>query len=173
MAFKSKGMLESAGDEPSSADVLTARRRLCLALPAALLGGMAPAVARADPLLTYPLRIRKHTLRVEVADTDQSRRTGLMGRRSLADDMGMLFVYERPSVQAMWMKNTLIPLSVAFVGADARILNIEDMQPLTENAHASDGPAAWSIETNAGWFEKRGIRAGDRVEGLAAIARRR
>lgn len=154
-----------------AADGFTADRRralnglLCLALP------VAPAAA--DPLFTFPLRIRKHTIRVEIADTDETRRTGLMNRRRLGDDQGMLFVYARPSIQAMWMKNTFIPLSVAFVGADGRILNIEDMQPHTEDAHASDGPAAWSIEAPLGWFRKRGIRQGDRVEGLDAIPRSR
>jgi hypothetical protein len=96
-----------------------------------------------------------------------------MGRRSLGDDQGMVFVYPRPSMQAMWMKNTFVALSVAFVGADGRILNIEDMQPRTEDAHASDGPAAWSIEAPIGWFRKRGIRAGDRVEGLEALPKPR
>jgi uncharacterized membrane protein (UPF0127 family) len=69
----------------------------------------------------------------------------------------------------MWMKNTPVPLSVAFIDEKGRILNIEDMQPLTENAHASRGPAAYSLEMNKGWFAKRGIKAGDRVEGLAGL----
>lgn len=127
----------------------------------------------ADPLLTFPLRIGRHELRVELADTPDTRRTGLMFRRRLPEDGGMLFVFEAPSPQAMWMKNTLIPLSVAFVGADGRILNIEDMQPRTETPHPSAGDALYAIETNLGWFGKRGIRAGDRVEGLAEIRRTR
>lgn len=159
---------------PESAPVvrmLSARRRGvlgCIALMA-----LRPAGALADPLMTFPVRIKGHALRVELADTPETRRIGLMNRRQLGADSGMLFVFDAPTPQAMWMKNTLIPLSVAFVGADGRILNIEDMQPLTETAHPSAGPALYAIETNAGWFRTRGIRPGDRVEGLQAIVKRR
>lgn len=151
-------------------NVFTARRRGILTF---LLGLVLTTPVLADPLLTFPLRIKGHLLRVEVAATESDRRLGLMHRRNLGDDHGMVFTYDDPGPQAMWMKNTLIPLSVAFVGRDGRILNIEDMQPLTEDAHASRGEAAWSIEANLGWFRKRGIRPGDRVEGLSALPRNR
>lgn len=128
--------------------------------------------AGADPLLTYPLRIRGNAVRAEVANTEESRRTGLMFRRSMAEDNGMLFTYERPGIQSMWMKNTLLPLSVAFIGRDGRILNIEDMQPQTLDAHSSDGEAWWSLEMNQGWFAKHGVGKGDKVEGLSAIPAR-
>lgn len=150
---------------------LSARRRGLLGCVA--LAGLWSVGAAADPLLTFPVRIKGHTLRVELADTPETRRVGLMNRRQLAPDGGMLFVFDAASPQAMWMKNTLIPLSVAFVGADGRILNIEDMQPLTEDAHPSSGPALYAIETNLGWFRKRGIQAGDRVDGLQTIVKRR
>lgn len=130
---------------------------------------VAVAPALADPLLTYPLRIRGHAVRAEVANTEESRRTGLMFRRSMPDDNGMVFTYEHPGIQSMWMKNTLMPLSVAFIGRDGRILNIEDMQPQTLDAHSSDGEAWWSLEMNQGWFAKHGVGKGDKVEGLAAI----
>lgn len=130
-----------------------------------------PLAARADPLLTYPVKIRGHELRVELANTDETRRTGLMFRRSLAENSGMLFVYDAPGRHAMWMKNTLVALSVAFIDREGRILNIEDMEPLTETAHASVGEAWYSLETNRGWFTRRGIRPGDRVDGLKAIPR--
>lgn len=148
-------------------------RRAVVAALVALLAGAANAVtvARADPLLTYPLKIRGHELRVEVANNDETRRTGLMFRRSLAENSGMLFVYEAPGRHAMWMKNTLVPLSVAFMDRDGRILNIEDMEPLTLTAHASAGEAWYSLETNRGWFAQRGIGAGERVHGLKAIPR--
>jgi uncharacterized membrane protein (UPF0127 family) len=125
--------------------------------------------ASADPLLTYPLKIRGHELRAELAHTEATRRQGLMHRERLAENSGMIFVYPVPEVTAMWMKNTPVPLSVAFIDEKGRILNIEDMQPLTENAHASRGPAAYSLEMNKGWFGKRGIKAGDRVEGHAGL----
>lgn len=153
------------------------RRSLARRAVVAVLVGMATGVAclslaaRADPLLTYPLKIRGHELRVELANTDQTRRTGLMFRRSLAQNSGMLFVYDAPGRHAMWMKNTLVPLSVAFIDRDGRILNVEDMEPLTETAHASAGEAWYSLETNRGWFARHGIQPGDRVEGLKAIPR--
>jgi uncharacterized membrane protein (UPF0127 family) len=123
----------------------------------------------ADPLLTYPLQIRGHVVRAEVAATEAERRQGLMFRDRLAADGGMIFLYPKPEVTAMWMKNTRIPLSVAFIDGKGRILNIEDMEPHTEDAHASRGEAAYALEVNRGWFARRGIRAGDRVEGLSKL----
>jgi len=140
-----------------------------LGLAAAVL--LASGLARADPLLTYPLKIKGHGLRAELANTEETRRTGLMHRRSMADNQGMLFVYEQPGLHAMWMKNTLIPLSVAFLDRDGRIINIEDMQPETLDAHGAAAEASYSLEMNQGWFAKRGIKPGDRVEGLKTIPR--
>jgi uncharacterized protein len=136
-------------------------------------GYLVAGPARDDPLLTFPLKIRGHALRVEVADTDESRRTGLMHRRSMAESQGMLFVYEEPGLHAMWMKNTLIPLSVAFIDRDGRIINIEDMAPQTLDTHGARAEASYSLEVNLGWFAKRGIKPGDRVEGIAAILKSR
>lgn len=132
---------------------------------------LAAGQALADPLLTFPLSIRGHRIRAELADTPESRMTGLMGRRSLAQDTGMLFVFDRPAPQAMWMKNTFIPLSVAFIAADGRILNIEDMSPQTEDVHQSAGAVLYALEMEKGWFARKGIGAGDRVEGVARISR--
>ncbi len=141
---------------------------------AALAGGLLlPGWARSDPLLTFPLKIRGHALRVELADTDESRRIGLMYRRSMAENQGMLFVYEQPGLHAMWMKNTLIPLSVAFIDRDGRIINIEDMAPQTLESHGARAEASYSLEVNLGWFSKHGIKSGDRVEGIAAIVKSR
>lgn len=131
---------------------------------AALLGP-----AQADPLLTYPLKIRGHEIRAEAANTENSRRQGLMFRDRMGENAGMIFLYPRPEPTAMWMKNTRIPLSVAFIDRSGRILNIEDMAPFSEEAHASRGEAAFALEVNRGWFGKRGIRAGDRVEGLSKL----
>jgi uncharacterized membrane protein (UPF0127 family) len=129
----------------------------------------APSMALADPLLTYPLKIKGHTIRVELANNEDARRTGLMFRRSLPDNQGMLFVYETEGRYAMWMKNTYVPLSVAFVDRKGVILNIEDMQPQTLDSHGSAGDAKYSLEMNQGWFSKRGVRKGDRVLGLDRI----
>jgi uncharacterized membrane protein (UPF0127 family) len=124
------------------------------------------ATALADPLLTYPLRIKNHEIRAEIANTEESRRRGLMFRDRLGENSGMLFSYRESGVNAMWMKNTPIALSVAFIDRNGRILNIENMDPYSEQAHASAGEAAYALEVNRGWFRKRGIKAGDRVEGL-------
>ncbi len=138
---------------------------------ASLLAGMTLLLgsAAADPLLTYPLKIGNHEIRAEVANTEDSRRRGLMFRDRLSENAGMIFLYPVAEVTAMWMKNTRIPLSVAFIDRNGRILNIEDMAPFSEDAHTSRGEAAYSLEANRGWFSKRGIKAGDRVEGLGKL----
>ena len=144
--------------------------RSCLANLALMLA-VATAPALADPLITYPLRIKKHEIRAEVAVTEQERRQGLMFRDKLAENSGMLFLYPRPEVSAMWMKNTKIALSVAFIDAHGRILNIAEMEPFSEEAHASSGAAAYALEMNGGWFRKLGIKPGDHVEGLHKLPR--
>ena len=123
----------------------------------------------ADPLLTYPLRIKNHEIRAEVANTEESRRRGLMFRDRLGDNSGMVFSYPEAGVNAMWMKNTRIALSVAFIDRNGRILNIEDMEPFSEQAHASAGEAVYALEMNRGWFRKRRIKDGDSVEGLQRL----
>ena len=125
----------------------------------------------ADPLLTYPLKINGHSIRAEVANTEVGRRTGLMFRTSLAENQGMLFIYEKEGRYAMWMKNTNVALSVAFIDRNGAILNIEDMEPQTEDSHGSKGVAKFSLEMNQGWFKKRGIKKGDHVAGLERIPR--
>jgi uncharacterized membrane protein (UPF0127 family) len=116
------------------------------------------------------LAIGKHKLVAEVAATPEQRSTGLMHRFSLRPDHGMLFVFERPERLSFWMRNTYIPLSIAFIGADGRIVNIEDMAPQTESSHWSRAPALYALEMRKGWFAERGIRAGDAVAGLPAPA---
>jgi uncharacterized protein len=132
----------------------------------AILVAAAGLSAQADPLITYPLRIKKHEVRAEIANTEQGRLRGLMFRDKLAENSGMIFLYPRPEASAMWMKNTRIALSVAFIDASGRILNIAEMEPYSEEAHASSGAAAYALEMNRGWFRKQGIKAGDLVEGL-------
>jgi uncharacterized membrane protein (UPF0127 family) len=130
-----------------------------LALPAAH-----PSAARDLPVAS--LSIDGHKLTAEVAATPEDRATGLMHRFSLKPDHGMLFVFEHAEAQAFWMKNTFIPLSIAFVAADGRILNIEDMAPQDERPHWSKGAALHALEMRKGWFAERGIRPGSLVAGL-------
>lgn len=101
----------------------------------------------------------------EVADDRTERARGLMERTALAEDSGMLFVFEREQPLSFWMRNTLIPLSIAYIAADGRIVDIEDMEPLDdETKHPSAEPAQYALEVNQGFFEERGIEVGDTVE---------
>ena len=107
-----------------------------------------------------------HRLTAEVARTDADRAQGLMHRRMLPENRGMLFVFTEPALHAMWMVNTYVPLSVAFLDAAGVIINIEDMTPLTQTPHPATRPAKYALEANLGWFKKRGIQPGAKVEGL-------
>jgi uncharacterized membrane protein (UPF0127 family) len=120
----------------------------------------------AGELPTVSLSINGHKITAEVAATDEHRARGLMQRFSLKPDHGMVFVFERAEPQAFWMKNTFIPLSIAFIGADGRIINVDDMAPQDETTHWSKGPARYALEMRKGWFGERGIKPGDSVAGL-------
>src|SRR5688572_432576 len=133
---------------------------ICL-LVAALTG--APAGAQ---LPEIPLTINGHALTAEVAATTETRTQGLMHRRMLPENRGMLFVFRETGSHAMWMMNTYLPLSVAFLDESGRIINIADMQPHTRDSHGAAKPAKYALEMNQGWFAKRGIKPGARVEGL-------
>ncbi len=134
----------------------------------AILAVSAAAVA-ANAELTFKttrIKVAGHELKVEVADTDPQREQGLMYRKQLGRNDGMLFIFDEPAYQAMWMKNTLIPLSVAFLDKSGEILNILDMEPQTLDTHMSAGPATYAIETNKGWFAANKVKPGDKVTGL-------
>ena len=135
------------------------------ALAALLLAAAGLAQAQA-PLPVRQVKVAGHALRVEVAATIEQRMKGLMFREKLGAGDGMLFVFDEPGYHAMWMKNTPLPLSVAFVDGAGAILNILDMEPHTLDQHAAAGPAVYAIETNKGWFARRRIKAGDKVAGL-------
>ena len=128
---------------------------------------------QAAGLPTVALTINGHKVTAEIAATPGERATGLMNRFSLRPDNGMLFIFERPEPLSFWMKNTFIPLSIAFLDTDGRILNIEDMAPQTETTHWSKGPALYALEMRKGWFMERGVKPGDRVDGLTDSASKR
>jgi uncharacterized membrane protein (UPF0127 family) len=117
-------------------------------------------------LPTTQLLIGKHKAQVEVAATDASRSYGLMYRQSLPPDHGMLFVFDQSDMHCFWMKNTPLPLSVAFIGDDGIITNIARMQPRTEAPHCPSGPIRYALEMEQGWFAQRGLGPGTRVTGL-------
>jgi uncharacterized membrane protein (UPF0127 family) len=109
-----------------------------------------------------------HLIKAEVAATDAERQQGLMFREQMANNAGMVFVFDEPATQCMWMKNTLLPLSVAFIDANGKIVNIEDMQPQTLANHCSAQavPVKYALEMNLGWFKQKNIKPGSTIEGL-------
>jgi len=118
--------------------------------------------AKADGKIT--IRVDGIPVRVEVADRPEKRRQGLMFREALPSDEGMLFVFEREEHLSFWMKNTVIPLSIAFISGDGEIVDIQDMEPLDDRtSHRSARPALYALEMNRGWFERHQVEVGDRV----------
>jgi len=106
-----------------------------------------------------------HNINAELASTPQQRQIGLMFRTEMPANDGMLFVFERPGKQCFWMKNTLIPLSIAFLGDDGSVVNLADMKPQSGDEPCSAKPVRFVLEMNQGWFAKRGIKAGSRLSG--------
>jgi uncharacterized membrane protein (UPF0127 family) len=135
---------------------------------AVLMLAAAPAFAQQLPVVE--LGAGMHLIRAEVADRDATRSLGLMHRTSLPQNGGMLFVFDADAIHCMWMKNTLIPLSVAFLDAQGAIINIADMQPHSEQSHCAARPSRYALEMTQGWFAQRGIRAGTRLRGLEKAA---
>ena len=129
------------------------------------LGSAAGAQDGPQKLSSIKLSAGMHVLNVEVARTPQEHSTGLMFRKVMPTNDGMLFVFDRPGQQCFWMKNTLLPLSVAFVSDDGAIANIDDMKPQTLDSHCSSKEVRYVLEMNDGWFAKRGIRAGMKLQG--------
>ncbi len=112
------------------------------------------------------LRVGDTRITAEIASTPAGRSRGLMFRDQIPEDHGMLFVYGREEVLTFWMKNTPIPLSVAFADTSGRILRIADMEPFSEELHSSLFPARYALEMRQGWFERNGVVAGDRISEL-------
>ena len=137
----------------------------------ALLAGLVAGAARAQ-LPAAELGAGMHLIRAEVAADDASRMRGLMHRKSLAPNAGMLFVFDAPEIHCMWMKNTTIPLSVAFLDAGARVINVEDMAPHSEDSHCAARPARYALEMQRGWFAERGIGPGTQIRGIVAPGRK-
>jgi len=106
-----------------------------------------------------------HLINAEVAQTPEQRAIGLMHRPSMPANDGMLFVFERPGQQCFWMKNTLLPLSIAFLDDDGVIVNIEEMKPQSLDSHCSARPVRFALEMNRGWFDKRAIKPGAKISG--------
>lgn len=116
-------------------------------------------------LPTVELTAGMHVIQAEVAQTRSEQSAGLMHRRSMGVNEGMLFVYDTPQVRCYWMRNTVIPLTIAFADDDGTIVNLKDMQPRSEQSHCSTRPVRYALEMNQGWFQERGLKPGFRLRG--------
>ena len=124
--------------------------------------------AQSEPqprLKTVALTAGMHVIQAELAVTPQQQQIGMMFRRSMGTNEAMLFVEEAAGVRCFWMRNTLIPLSIAFVADDGTVVNIADMKPQSDESHCSARPVRFALEMNVGWFAKRGIKAGSKLRG--------
>ena len=141
--------------------------KLRLAAFAALhmLGAAALAQDSAQSLPAIKLSAGMHVIQAELAQTPDQRSTGLMFRKTMGTNDGMLFAFEQTGQQCFWMKNTLLPLSVAFISDDGSIANIDEMEPQTLDSHCSTKEVRYVLEMNSGWFAKRGIKAGTKIQG--------
>ncbi|HZG22677.1 MAG TPA: DUF192 domain-containing protein [Herbaspirillum sp.] len=145
--------------------------RLFQCTTAALLavGCIASASAQTPSVRKFPttqLNIGIHLIKAEVAKTEAEREQGLMFRDRMADNEGMLFLFGQPAGVCMWMKNTLIPLSVAFMDEKGVIINIEEMKEQTLDSHCAKRAAVYALEMNKGWFKQKNIKPGTKIEGL-------
>ncbi|WP_414709503.1 DUF192 domain-containing protein [Ramlibacter sp.] len=140
------------------------------ALALALACSMAACAAFAqEPQMNLPrlrLSAGMHQIDAQVAASPDQRMTGLMHRTEMPQQEGMLFVFEYPAQQCFWMKNTLLPLSVAFIEEDGTIANIDEMKAQTLDSHCSAKPVRYVLEMNQGWFARKGIKAGQKIAGL-------
>lgn len=132
---------------------------------------LASAVA-AQTMPVVELAAGIHRIEAEVAATQEDRMLGLMYRKTMPPQHGMLFVFDADARHCMWMRNTYLPLAVAFLDAEGRIINIAEMQPQSENNHCAARPARFALEMNAGWFRARGLGPDTAIVGINAAPRR-
>ena len=138
-----------------------------LATALALAAAGLPAYGQ-EPQVSLPrvkLSAGMHQIDAQVARTPDQRATGLMFRREMPQHEGMLFVFEQPSQQCFWMKNTLLPLSAAFLADDGTVVNVQDMQPGSLDSHCSFKPVRYVLEMNQGWFARKGVKPGSKLDG--------
>lgn len=142
-------------------------RILALFICALMVPGLLLAQQAPQPTLrTTKLTAGIHVITAEIASTPQSRMIGLMMRERLAPNHGMVFVFEDKSQHCFWMRNTLIPLSIAFIDDDGTVVSIADMSPKSEASTCPQRPVRYALEMDQGWFAKRGVTAGNKISGL-------
>ena len=145
-----------------------------LAAAALALAAVLPPASAQQPQTNLPrvkLSAGMHQIDAQVAQSIEQRMAGLMFRKEMPQTEGMLFVFEQPTVQCFWMKNTPLPLTAAFVADDGTIVNLVDMKPQTTDSHCSAKPVRYVLEMNQGWFGKKGIKAGFKLAGTPFDAR--
>ena len=133
-----------------------------------LLAACASVMAQDEPQIDLPrakLSAGMYQISAQVAQTSNQRSTGLMFRKDMPQTEGMLFIFEQPGMQCFWMKNTLLPLTAAFVADNGEIVNLVDMKPHSEAPHCSTKPVRYVLEMNQGWFAKKGVKAGSKLSG--------
>jgi len=150
---------------PASRPDMKTLLRSLVALPLLAFAMLASAEDGQPKLTAIRLNAGIHNIQAELALTPDQREIGLMYRKTMGSNDGMLFAFEEPGQQCFWMKNTLLPLSVAFVADDGSIVNIEAMKPQTLDSHCSKKPVRFVLEMNDGWFAKRGIKPGFKLQG--------
>jgi uncharacterized membrane protein (UPF0127 family) len=145
--------------------------RVLRPLVASIFAGLALSAAaqQSQKFDTVSLTAGINLIRAEVATTPAQREQGLMSREKMLPNDGMVFVFEGPADVCMWMKNTLLPLSVAFIDGTGKIVNIEDMQPQTLDSHCAKKLVRYALEMNLGWFKQKNIKPGTVIEGLPQI----
>jgi len=116
-------------------------------------------------LPTTPITAGMYLIQAELAQSGAQQMTGMMFRRAMGDNEGMLFVNDDAGVRCFWMRNTLLPLTIAFIADDGTIVNLADMAPRSDDSHCSEKPVRYALEMRQGWFAKRGIKAGFKLRG--------
>ena len=147
---------------------------LCAAVVSVVLAWCPLAQAQSGPqprLRTIDLTAGIHVIKTELAITPEQQQTGMMFRREMGTSDGMLFVNDEPGVRCFWMRNTLVPLTIAFIADDGTIVNLADMDAQSEQSHCSARPVRYALEVNRGWFAKRGLKAGVRLQGQPFTAK--
>jgi uncharacterized membrane protein (UPF0127 family) len=139
--------------------------RSVLLLAIAACAASSQAQDQPQNLAATTLKVGMHSIRAQLAITPIQRQIGLMHRREMPTQEGMLFVFDEPSQQCFWMRNTLIPLSIAFLADDGTVVNVADMKPQSDDSHCSAKPVRFALEMNQGWFAKRGVKPGTRISG--------
>lgn len=141
------------------------RARAAAVLAALVVFAAGAPAQQPQSLPTTTLSVGMHNIKAQVAATPGQRQTGLMFRREMPTHEGMLFIFDQPEPQCFWMRNTPLPLSIAFLADDGTVVQIADMQPHSDDSHCSTRPVRFALEMNQGWFARRGVKPGTRIAG--------